>query len=222
MLRVGLTGGLGSGKSTVAHMLGALGAHVVHADTIAREMMEPGQAVFNALIAHFGTEILQPDGHLDRPELARLAFQQGRVEELNSIVHPQVIARQAQLAAELSERDPTAVFVVESALIFETKHAGEHGWQTRFDRILLVTATESQKIARYVARCLAAGSTSQAECEDAAAEARRRLAAQGEDRRKQTAADFILVNEGSLESLEAEVALLWPILAAEARIRQHP
>ena len=96
MLRVGLTGGLGSGKSTAARMFAALGAHVLQSDTIGREMMEPGQAVYAAIVDHFGRGVVRPDSRLDRAALAKIAFDDGRVEELNAIVHPAVIARQAR------------------------------------------------------------------------------------------------------------------------------
>ena len=222
MLRVGLTGGLGSGKSTVATMLRVLGAHVVYADAMARAMMEPGEAVYGALVEHFGPEIVQEDGHLDRAILARIAFGEGRVEELNSIVHPAVIARQARRAAETAVEDPAAVFVVESALIFETRHGGEHGWQDRFDRVLLVVASEKLKIERFVARSLAGTEPTEDERERAAEEARRRLLQQGNDLRKASAADFVIENEGSIEALQAQIALLWPVLVAEAKVRRTP
>ena len=97
MLRVGLTGGLGSGKSTAARLFAALGAHVLQSDAIGRELMEPGQAVYAAIAAHFGDGVVLADGRLDRGKLARIAFADGRVEELNAIVHPAVIAREAEL-----------------------------------------------------------------------------------------------------------------------------
>ena len=86
MLRVGLTGGLGSGKSTAARMFAALGAHVLQSDAIGREMMEPGQAVYAAIVDRFDSSVVQPDGRLDRAALAKIAFDVGRVEELNTIV----------------------------------------------------------------------------------------------------------------------------------------
>src|SRR5258708_22853823 len=97
MLRVGLTGGLGSGKSTAARLCAALGAHVLQSDMIGRELMEPGQAVYATIVDHFGNGVVQPDGRLDRAALAKIAFDDGRVEELNAIIHPAVIARQAEL-----------------------------------------------------------------------------------------------------------------------------
>ena len=104
MLRVGLTGDLGSGKSTVAAMLAARGAIILSSDEMGRAMMEPGQTVYAAIVATFGAGVVQPDGQLDRRELARLAFAEKRVEALNAIVHPAVIAEQASLIAEIAEK----------------------------------------------------------------------------------------------------------------------
>src|SRR5580698_3691706 len=109
MLRVGLTGGLGSGKSTVAGYLREMGAEVIEADALGRALMEPGQAVFDSIVQHFGRDVLTPDGRLNRARLAELAFRDGRVQELNAIVHPPVIAAQKKWADEVEARDPHAV-----------------------------------------------------------------------------------------------------------------
>src|SRR5271165_2659408 len=105
MLRVGLTGGLGSGKSTVAAQLRALGAQVIEADELGRAMMEPGQAVYDEIVRQFGPEVVGPDGRLLRPRLAEMAFQGGRLDELNAIVHPAVIAAQQRWMEEIFARD---------------------------------------------------------------------------------------------------------------------
>src|SRR5271163_2487116 len=109
MLRVGLTGGLGSGQSTAARLFAALGAHVLQSDAIGRELMEPGQPLYDGMIAHFGPGVVRPDGTLDRATLARIAFTEGRVEELNAIAHPLVIARQMALIEEIFQQEPRAV-----------------------------------------------------------------------------------------------------------------
>src|SRR5579863_3427678 len=119
MLRVGLTGGLGSGKSTVATMLRELGAQVIEADALGRQMMEPGRAVYAEIVRHFGQQVVGGDGQLDRKRLAEIAFREGRLQELNAIVHPAVIEAQARWMKELFAREPAAVAVIESALIFE-------------------------------------------------------------------------------------------------------
>lgn len=220
MLRVGLTGGLGSGKSTVARMFSAHGAHVFSSDAIGRELMEPGQPVYAAIVEHFGPNVVLPDGHLDRHALGRIAFSEGRVEELNAIIHPAVIERQAELAQAIFAREPNAIVIVESALILETKHgatkpSGEDRWRNRFDRLVLVTAPEEIKIARFVARSAGPDTTpaKQAELED---EARRRLAQQIPDDQKAALCDYVLTNEGSLLELEWQVDQLWPMLKALA------
>ena len=237
MLRVGLTGGLGSGKSTAARMFAALGAHVLQSDAIGREMMEPGQAVYAAIINRFGSGVMRPDGRLDRPALAKIAFDDGRVEELNEVIHPAVIARQAELSEAIFQQDPRAVVIVESALIFETKYSetkaaeikhshidpggprptGKPRWHNRFDRIILVTAPEDVKIARFVARCAAGESLTPGRREKLEAEARLRIAQQIPDEQKSTLCDYVLTNGGPLTELEWQVDQLWPILQAAAK-----
>lgn len=222
MLRVGLTGGLGSGKSTVAQMLASHGAYVLSADEIGRELMAKGQPVFWAVLRHFGPEILHEDGTLDRMALAKVAFGEGKAEELNALVHPAVIARQMKLTAEIGTRDPHAVVVVESALLFETKYGGEGGWQKRFDRIVLVRAAEELKVSRFVARSLPGAKVNPAFAGEIHAEAKRRLGLQLDDDWKAAHSDFILLNDGSLQDLQAQVDALWPVLAGEAGTRAAP
>jgi dephospho-CoA kinase len=200
MLRVGLTGSLGSGKTTVAGILRERGLQVLEADAIARAMMQPDQEVFRGIVGHFGPGVVRPDGSLDRPRLAALAFSEGRLSELNQIVHPPVIAEQERLSREIFARDPNAIVVVESALIFEAEAWGTvPDWRKRFDRIILVIAPDDLKIQRFLARILPASATAE---ERAAAErdARRRLAAQLSDSVKIPHADFIIDNAGSFEA----------------------
>ena len=225
MLRVGLTGGLGSGKSTAARLFAALGAHVLQADAIGRELMEPGQPVYAAIVKHFGQGVVSPDRRLNRSALAKIAFVDGRVEELNAIVHPAVIARQAELSEAIFQRDRHAVAIVESALIFETKYGeaksgeakdssaqGAEGgrWPGRFDRTILVTAPEEVKIARFVARCAAGEATTAERRVEFEAEARRRLAQQMSDEQKSALCDYVLTNGGPLTELEWQVARFCP------------
>ena len=138
MLRVGLTGDLGSGKSTVGRMLAERGAVVLSSDEMGRALMQPGQTVFAEIVAKFGAGVLAVDGTLDRHKLAALAFDpvRPRVEELNEIVHPAVIDAQAEHLAKLTKTNPHAIVVIESALIFSTTHVREGTWRGRFDRIL--------------------------------------------------------------------------------------
>jgi dephospho-CoA kinase len=217
MLRVALTGGVGSGKSSAAAMLRECGAYLSQSDEVGRALMQPGQAAFSAIVQHFGKEVLRADGSLDRSTLARIAFDQGRVEELNSIIHPLVIAQQASWAAEIAAKDPLAVAVVESALIFETKHAAVQDdpapWRTRFDRIVVVTAPLELRRQRYIARC--SGLTP----DEASNDFDRRCAAQWSQERKAALADYVIANDDTLDDLRDEVQTLWKALRAESADR---
>ena len=224
MLRVGLTGGLGSGKSTVAAQLRDLGAHVIEADELGRALMEPGQAAYQQIVRQFGPEVVCPDGRLDRPRLAKMAFEGGRLDELNAIVHPAVIAAQQQWMNELFAGDPAAVAVVESALIFEVERdaraRGESDgvladWRNRFDHIIVLTAPDAVKIARYANRMAEAGPAREAAVHDA----RTRLARQMPDAEKAARADFVIENTGDVEGLRVQVESVWEKLKAESTER---
>jgi dephospho-CoA kinase len=217
VLRVGLTGGLGSGKSTVAAMFAGLGAHVLSADEIGRGLMQPGNPVYAAIVAAFGASVVSADGALDRAALARFAFTDGRVEELNAIVHPATIAAQARAMDEIAARDASAVAIVESALIFETR-LGD-GWRDRFDRMILVRAAEARKIERFVARSSGGRELTEVATTELIAEARRRLARQIDDDLKASRCDYVLTNDGTAAELAAQVEALWPSLAEEAVAR---
>jgi len=213
MLRVGLTGGLGSGKSTVAGYLRELGARVIEADELGRALMEPGQTVFAEIARVFGAGVVGADGKLDRARLAELAFRGGRLNELNAIVHPAVIEAQREWMAGVFAEDSDAVAVVESALIFEVERdarlRGESegvlaDWRRRFDRVVVVTAPDEMKIARYVER-LSPGAWNEA----IAADARSRLARQLSDAEKRSRADFVLENTGDRAALRKVTELAW-------------
>lgn len=221
MLRVGLTGGLGSGKSTVAAMLRELGAQVIEADALGREVMEPGHDVYEQIVARFGSDVVNPDRSLNRARLADLAFRHGRLQELNAIVHPPVIEAQRRWMDEVFARDPAAVAVLESALIFEVardaRARGEKDgiladWRRRIDRIIVVTAPDELKIARYAER-VAANVANRAAIE---ADARNRLSHQVPDTEKASQADFVLDNSGDIAALRAQVEAVWPRLVAES------
>lgn len=221
MLRVGLTGGLGSGKSTVAAMLRKLGAKVIEADALGREMMEPGHAVYEEIVARFGREVVRTDGHLNRARLADLAFRHGRLQELNAIVHPPVIEAQRCWMEDVFARDPAAVAVLESALIFEVvrdaRARGEKDGiladlRSRIDRVIVVKAPDNLKVARYIAR-VAPNSQDRSSIE---ADARNRLSHQVPDAEKVAQADYVLDNSGDMAALRAQVEALWPRLEAES------
>jgi len=221
MLRVGLTGGLGSGKSTVGGYLRGCGAEVIEADELGRMLMEPGQPVFAAIVRRFGQEVVAADGRMNRKRLGELAFQGGRLNELNAIVHPAVIAEQRRWMNDVFQGNPAAVAVVESALVFEVERdarlRGESetvlaDWRRRFDRVVVVTAPDELKIARYAARLSPGESGRQAAADDA----RSRLKHQIPDAEKATRADYVLENTGDLDSLRAQTLDLWQRLSAES------
>jgi dephospho-CoA kinase len=205
MLRVGLTGGLGSGKSTVAAIFREHGFPVLEADAIARELMQPGQAVHRAIAERFGPEVVRADGTLDRARLADLAFNHGRLDELNRVVHPATIAEQERRSRSIFTVDPAAVVVVESALVFEAEASGSvPEWRRRFDRIVLVTAPDALKIERFLARVLPADVTPEQRAR-AERDARSRLAAQLPDAVKIPRSDYVIDNAGALDATRREV-----------------
>ena len=204
MLRVGLTGGVACGKSTVAKMFADLGARIADADTIAHELYRPGEEVYQELVKRFGPQIVKPDGELDRQKLAAAAFDGGRVEELNKIVHPAVIRRQEQWMREIGVKDPYAVAMVEAALIFEA------GAKERFDKIIVVTCKPAQKIARFGQR------TGMGEA-DARADVERRNKAQMPDEEKARRANFVIDNSGSVEETRHQVQRIYTDLKVLAK-----
>jgi dephospho-CoA kinase len=215
-LRVGLTGELGSGKSTVAQRLAQHGAIVLSSDEMGRAMMQPGHNAFEQILARFGPSILNPDGTLNRSALAKLAFDPAnpRIEELNAIIHPAVLAAQAGRIAELTHTHPHAIVVIESALIFSTKHAPGRRWAGRFDCIIVVTAPDELKINRFIQRS-ASAAVNESALRD---QARRRIEAQ----RAPIPADirtFTIQNHGSLADLGAKINALWSDLVALEKTR---
>jgi dephospho-CoA kinase len=203
MLKVGLTGGIASGKSVVGEMLVSLGAHLVQADRIAHQLMQPGQTVYYEVVAHFGREILSYDGTVDRGKLAEAAFgstassaASSRIQELNRIVHPAVLHSQDEWMEEIGRQYPHAVAIVEAALIIEA------GAAKRFDRLIVVTCSDEQRTARFAAR-------QKLDLEAARKEVARRMAAQLPEAEKIKAADYVIDNSGSLDHTRAQVQQVW-------------
>lgn len=190
MLRVGLTGGTGAGKSTAARRLAGLGAVVVDADALAREVVAPGTAGLAAVVAEFGEQVLGPDGALDRAALGAVVFADaGRRRALEAITHPRVRARRDELVAAAP---PDAVVVDDIPLLVETGRGAE--WPL----VVVVDAALEVRVARLVA------SRGMAE-EDA----RARAASQASDAERRDAADVVLANDGAPEDLEPVVDRLW-------------
>jgi dephospho-CoA kinase len=235
MLRVGLTGGLGSGKSTAAAIFASLGAHIFSADAIGRQLMQPGEAVYNQILSAFTSDhpaphspLLLPDRQLDRSALARIVFSDPHaLHRLNRIVHPAVIAEQQRQMNALFAEDPTAIAIVESALIFEVeREQTAPDWPRQFDKIILVTSPDALKVDRYLARAAQARAAqarsphrpilSPEEAQALAADARRRIAAQIPDAEKIPRSDFVISNTGTLADLELQIRRIYIKLAALA------
>ena len=209
MLKVGLTGGIASGKSVVGEMFVTLGAHLIHADQIAHELMQPGEPVYQEVVLRFGTGILNPDGTVSRPKLAEVAFGSpdenipSRVEELNRIVHPSVIQMQDQWMEQVGRDHPDAVAIVEAALIVEA------GAAPRFDRLVVVTCRPEQRVQRFAQRL-------KLDSDTARMEVNRRMAAQIPDEEKSKLADYVIDNSGSLDGTEKLVREVYGKLKREA------
>jgi dephospho-CoA kinase len=212
LLKLGLTGGIASGKSVVGEMFVKRGAHLIQSDAVAHALMDPGRPVYEEVVRRFGREILNPDGTVNRSRLAEAAFgtpggSPPRVEELNEIVHPAVIARENEWLQEIGRRDPNAIAVVEAALILEA------GAADRFDRLIVVTCHPDQRTLRFAQRLGIS--------EDAArAEVTRRMAAQMSDEEKIKAADFVIDNSGSLDETERQVEQVFAKLRSGNK--KHP
>jgi dephospho-CoA kinase len=201
VVRIGLTGGIGAGKSVVGALLAEHGAVVIDADQIAREVVAPGTSGLARVVAEFGSRILGPDGALDRGRLADLVFvDPGARTRLNGIVHPLVGARTAELTAAVA---PGTVVVHDVPLLVE------NGLAPAYDLVLVVEAAEATRIRRLVER---RGMTEAA--------ARARIAAQASDAQRRAVADVVIDNGGDLAALAGTVAAVWrsriaPLLAAE-------
>jgi dephospho-CoA kinase len=206
MIKLGLTGGIASGKSVVGEMFVKLGAHLVQADVVAHWLMEPGRPVYDEVVRKFGTGIVNSDRTINRSRLAEAAFGSmagapPRVKELNAIVHPAVIAHENEWMKDIGARDPKAIAIIEAALILEA------GTADRFDYLVVVTCLPEQRVAR-LARRLGISE------EVAGAEVARRMAAQISDEEKIKVADFVIDNSGSLETTERQVREVFAALAS--------
>jgi dephospho-CoA kinase len=189
-VQIGLTGGIGSGKSSAARRFGELGALVIDADLVARQVVEPGTDGLAAVAAEFGPEVLDPRGRLDRAALARIVFtDEAARRRLNGILHPRI---RAQVAARIAEAPPGTVVVQDVPLLAET------GQAALFDLVVVVETPVELRLERLARD---RGMT--------AAEARSRMATQATDEQRRAVADVVVVNAGSLDDLRAEVDEIW-------------
>jgi dephospho-CoA kinase len=204
ILRTGLTGGIASGKSTIARMFGALGCVIVDADHIVARLYQPGQAGHEALVRTYGSGILLADGTIDRRKLADLAFaSEESAKALNALIHPIVVAEEATLmAAEERRDDGDRIVIVEATLLIEA------GGKDRYDRIIVVDVDPETQLARAVAR----GMTR----EDAA----RRIANQLPRQERLRYADYIIDNSGDLHAAEGETRRVFDALQRDLEARR--
>lgn len=197
MLKVGLTGGIGAGKSEVSRMLVGYGAVLIDADRIAREVVEPGTPGLAAVVEEFGTDFLTSEGALDRPKLGSVVFADAeRLAALNAIVHPLVGARSAELERAAG---PDSVVVHDVPLLTE------NGLAPLYDVVVVVDAAPETQLGRLVRL---RGMTEQ--------EARARMAAQATREQRRAVADLIIDNDGPIEALEPQVRSVWGELTRRA------
>jgi len=205
MLKVGLTGGIATGKSLVAGIFAELRAHIIDADKIGHELMTPGEPVYDEIVKRFGTEILNPDKTVNRGKLAELAFDQRRprIYELNSLLHPGIIERYEKRMEEIGAREPNAIVMLEAALLLEA------GLRRRFDRIIVVSCKPQQRIERWEKRV-------QVDADAARREVTRRMMAQAPDEAKIQAADYVIDNSGSIEDTRKQVEKVFATLREQS------
>lgn len=196
-MRIALTGGIGSGKSTVARLLQARGAVVIDADAIAREIVEPGQPALEEIREAFGDEVIDADGRLRRSRLAEIAFADpNALARLNAITHPRIAARSADL---LAAAPVEAVVVYDMPLLVEQGPAALAGW----DAVVVVDASDDVRLSRLMARGVDR------------ADAVRRMAAQASREERAAVADHVIENSADPQALEAAVDALWRELTGQ-------
>jgi dephospho-CoA kinase len=194
MLRVGLTGGIGSGKSEVARLLVGHGARLIDADLVAREVVEPGTPGFARVVEALGPSVVAADGTLDRPAVAALVFADpDLLAALNAIVHPLVAVRTAELMAEAP---------LDGVVVNDVPLLMENGLKGSYDLVVVVDAPEDVRLERLVARGLSP------------ADVRARMAAQASREDRLAGADYVVDNSGTLDDLVPQVERLWSELKA--------
>jgi dephospho-CoA kinase len=201
MLRVGLTGSIGVGKSFVAGVLGELGCHVLDADLTAREVAAPNSVALKRIVAEFGAEVLRPDGALDRTKLGALVFGDTRRRNtLNSILHPYIIARQDELLRESEAIDPNGIAVVDAALMIES------GGYKRFDKLIVVHCRPEVQLQRLMSR----NNLSREEAE-------KRIAAQMSQDEKKKFADYLIDTSEGFDAARRKTEEVYAELARDSR-----
>jgi dephospho-CoA kinase len=202
MLRVGLTGGIATGKSTVGAMFVELGCHLIESDHITHQLFEPGQAVHAAVVKQFGNRILAPDGTIDRRILGDIVFKDPQARaKLNGLVHPAIIQRQQEWLQEMEAQDPHGIAIVDAALMIEV------GTYKNYDKVIVVTCSPEMQRERLRAR----SPLSEEEIES-------RIRSQMPAEEKIKYADFVIDNSGSIESTRVQVETAYQQLRAAVTI----
>ena len=191
-MKVGLTGGIGAGKSTVADMFSKLGAVVIRSDELARQVIEPNTPGFQKVLSRFGNQILQENGSIDRQKLAQIVFNdQNSLKDLEEIIHPLVRNKTNEL---ISSQTQETIVVNEVPLLLEKK------MEKMFDFLVVVISSEKNRINRLQKRGISEP------------EAKKRMSLQVSDEARKSSADFLITNDGNIEQLEADVAKVWQAL----------
>ena len=191
-MKVGLTGGIGAGKSTVADLFSKRGAIVIRSDELARQVIEPETSGYEQVISRFGKEIVNDKGSIDRAKLAQLVFNDDvALKDLENIIHPLVRERTNKL---MSAQTPETIIVNEIPLLLEKK------MESLFDFLVIVISTEKNRLERLSQKGLT---------ED---QAKARIAKQVNDDARKAAADFLIVNDGNLDQLDTDVQKIWQTL----------
>jgi dephospho-CoA kinase len=191
-MKVGLTGGIGAGKSTVADLFSKRGAVVIRSDELARQVIEPQTPGFKQVTSRFGNEIINDEGNIDRAKLAQVVFNDDvALKDLENIVHPLVRERTNQL---MSEQTSETIIVNEIPLLLEKK------MESLFDFLVIVISSEKNRLERLSQKGV---------LEE---QAKARMAKQVNDQDRKAAADFLIVNDGNLDQLEADVQKIWQTL----------
>jgi dephospho-CoA kinase len=189
----GLTGGIACGKSTVARLFQDLGAYIIDADRVGHEVIQPGHAAYQEILEHFGKEILDPAGRIDRKKLGSKVFAEPQqLRLLNAIVHPRIIARVQELSAGQQKRNPRAVVIVDAALIFES------GISSTMRKVMVAWCRPEQQLERLMANTGASRE-----------EAEQRIQAQMPVEEKRRRADYVIDCSGTLEQTCAQVQVIY-------------
>ena len=208
MLRVGLTGGIGCGKSTVAAMMGELGCHILEADALGHQVIAPGGPAYEEVVREFGREILAPDGRIARPTLAAIVFAHpDKLSRLNALVHPPLLAAIDRELARLESADPGGVAVIDAALLIEFNH------YNKLDRLIVVWCTPEQQLARLTDPAFGRALPRE--------QAQSRIAAQIDLAQKRQLADDVIDCSGTIAETRRQVEALVADLKHRAASAVH-